>query len=90
MIKRGDVVGLKSDTSKRLFWKLAIVDKLLMGVDGHVQAAVIKVSEPQGGTKLLRRSVKHLFPIEVKVEDSMNDSSTEQTQEQTMQLSSAT
>ena len=89
MIKRGDVVVLKSDTSKRLFWKLAIVDKLLMGVDGHVRAAVIKVSKPQGGTKLLRRSVKHLFPIEVRVEDSMNDSSTEQTQEQPCNLASA-
>ena len=69
---------LKSDTSKRLFWKLAIVDKLLMGVDDHVQAAVIKVSKPQGGTKLLR-SVKYLFPIKVRVEDATNDASTEQT-----------
>ena len=40
-------------------------------------------------TKLLRRSVKHLFPIEVRVEDSTNDSSTEKTQEQPCNLASA-
>ena len=85
-----DVVVLKSDTSKRLFWKLAIVDKLLMNVDGRVRAAAIKVSESQGGTKLLRRSVKqHLFPIEVRVEDLTDDLSSEQTQEQPCNLASA-
>ena len=31
MIKKGDVVLLKNDTSKRLFWKLAIVSDLLEG-----------------------------------------------------------
>ena len=89
VFKRGDVVVLKSDTSKRSLWKLGIVDNLLMGADDRPQAAVIKVSEPQGGTKLLSRTVKHLFPIEVRVEDFTNDSSTEQTQEQLCNLASA-
>ena len=66
----GDVVVVKSDTSKRLFWKLAIVDNLLTSADGHVRAANVRVSEPSGNTKLLRRSVKYLFPIEVRQEQS--------------------
>ena len=81
MIKTGDVVVLKNDNSKRLFWRLAIVENLLMGADGHVHAAVIRVSKPQGGTKILRRSIKHLFPIEVRLEDLCDELSTEQAQE---------
>ena len=64
-IKVGDIVVVKSDTSKRLFWKLAIVDNLLTSTDGNVRAANVRVSESSGNTKILRRSVKHLFPIEV-------------------------
>lgn len=59
-------VVVKDDSSKRLFWKLTV---LIMGDDQQVRAAVIKVSDPQGNTRLLRRYVKHLYPIEVRNED---------------------
>ena len=73
---------LKNDNSKRIFWRLAIVDELFMGASGHVCAAVVRVSEPQGGTKMLRRSIKHLFSIEVRQEDPCDELSTKQAQEQ--------
>ena len=65
VIQIGDVVVLKSDTSKRVFWKLAIVKELLKGNDDQIRAAVVTVADSRGGTKLLRRSIKHLYPIEV-------------------------
>ena len=65
LIQVGDVVVLKNDTSKHIFWRLAVVNELLKGSDGKVRAAVVKLGNPRGGHKLLRRSVKHLFPIEV-------------------------
>ena len=68
-IQQGDVVLLKSDTSKRLFWKLAIVKGLLEGADDRVRAAVVKIPDPQVGFKLLRRSIKHLYLIEVRPEE---------------------
>ena len=40
-----------------IFWKLAIVSELLKGADNKVWAAVVKVVDPQGGHKLLRRSI---------------------------------
>lgn len=58
----GDVVLLQNDKTKRVLWKLAIVKELLTGVDGKVRAAVVQVS---GSKNLLKRSVKHLIPIEV-------------------------
>jgi len=65
-ISVGDVVMLKNDSTKRLFWKLAIVHELLTGNDGRVRAAMVKVTDDQNKMRSLRRSTKHLIPIEVK------------------------
>ena len=59
------MVVLKNDTSKRIFWRLAIVNELLKGDDNKARAAVVKFMDPRGGHRLLRRSIRHLYPIEV-------------------------
>ena len=73
-INVGDLVILKNDSSKRLFWKLAIVQELLTGNDRRVRAAVMKVTDDQNKTRLLRRSMQHLIPIEVKETESLRSS----------------
>jgi len=65
VIAVGDVVVLKNDSTKRHFWKLAIVQQLLKGHDEVVRAAIIKVVDGEGKSSLLRRSIQHLIPIEV-------------------------
>lgn len=77
-IAKGDVVVVKDDASKRLFWKLGVVKDLITGDDQQVRAAVVKVSDPKGHTSLLRRSVRHLYPIEVRDEDIEDVPSTEE------------
>ena len=66
-IRKGDIVILKDDTTKRLFWKLAVVHELLPGRDGKVRAAVVKVGAADEGKRatFLKRSIQHLYPIEV-------------------------
>ena len=59
----GDVVLLQNDSTKRALWKLAIMKELLAGSDRQVRAAVVQVA---GTGNLLKRSVEHLIPIEVK------------------------
>ena len=66
----GDVVILKNDSTNRMFWKLAKVERLLTGKDGIVRAALIKVSNSDRNPRLLKRSVKHLYPLEVKSNES--------------------
>ena len=61
----GDVVILYNEFSKRAFWRLGIVKELLPGKDGLIRAAVVKVINSER-PKLLRRSVQHLIPLEVK------------------------
>ena len=40
-IAKGDVVIVKDDASKRIFWKLAIVQDLVTGDDQQLKAAVV-------------------------------------------------
>ena len=59
----GEVVLLQNDSTKRVLWKLAIVKELITGIDSKVTAAVIQVADSRN---LLKRSIKHLYQIEVK------------------------
>jgi len=66
-ISVGDVVIVRDDNAKRLFWKLARVVELLPGPDRITRAALINVSCESGPPKILKRSISHLIPIEVDV-----------------------
>jgi len=64
-IKVGDIVILKDESSKRIFWKLAKVVELLKGSDGIARAMLINVFTGSSPPKVLKRSIRHLIPIEV-------------------------
>ena len=64
-VKVGDIVLLKDENVKRVFWKLAKVVKLLKGKNNIARAALINVAVDNGLPKILRRSIKQLIPIEV-------------------------
>ena len=59
---------MKDDLTKRLFWKMVIVEELLPGKDGQVRAALVRVSSSGNHPAILRRSVRHLIPLEVSKE----------------------
>ena len=63
-IEVGDVVVLKDDQTKRQFWKLARIEELIIGRDGNIRAAKVRVPNDKG-TSLLIRHLKHLVPLEV-------------------------
>ena len=65
LISVGDVIILKDDLTKRMFWKLGIVKELITGRDGQTRAALIKVPNY---AKLLRRSITHLIPVELQAD----------------------
>ena len=56
---------MRDDNTKRLFWKLARVVEMLTRQDGIARAALINVSCGSGPPKILKRSTRHLIPIEV-------------------------
>ncbi len=69
----GDIVIIRTDQTKRNFWKLAKVEELLCGEDGVARAAIVRVlRENSDHSQLLRRSIQHLIPIEVRHEGATN------------------
>ena len=52
--------------SKRVLWRLGIVTELLTGSDGITRAAIVKTVNSER-TRFLRRSIKHLIPIELSI-----------------------
>ena len=65
LIEVDDVVLLKDDNTPSIFCKLAVVQELIMGKDGHVKNAKVKVLNNSGKLVILTRSVSHLVPLEV-------------------------
>ena len=66
----GDIVIVRNEKTNRNFRKLAKVEDLLQGGDKVVRATVIRICvEYSNRTQLLRRPLRHLFPIEVRSSD---------------------
>ena len=78
-VKVGDIVILKDDSVKRIFWKLAKVTELLHGSDGVARAALVHVSNENEPPKVLKRSIRHLIPIEVSDDIPVDDADEEAT-----------
>ena len=61
----GDIVVVKNDFSKRQFWKLGKIEELIIGTDGRVRAAKVRIPASKG-SQVLMRSLKHLAPLEIR------------------------
>ena len=77
-ISVGDIVVVKSDSTKRAFWKLARVEELLISKDGKIRAARVKVANSERNPTCIRRVIQHLIPLEIA---SSNEVSTETVEE---------
>lgn len=64
-INVGDIVLVHDDSKKRGFWSLGKVEELITGIDNKVQGAVVTVYTGGRHTKLLRRSIAHLYRLEI-------------------------
>ena len=65
IVERGDVVIVQEDNVKRGSWKMAVVEDLIVGRDGVVRGAKVRLVR-KGKSVFLNRPVQKLFPTEVK------------------------
>ena len=63
----GDIVLVKDDMSKRMFWKIAMVKESIPGRDSQIRAAAVRVGD---SSRLIKRSLTHLIPLELNVVES--------------------
>ena len=71
-MSEGDIVIIHSDKQPRGLWSLGKVKKLLVGNDGEVQGAVLRVAGQGRRAKFLRRPVQKLYPLEMPSHDRGN------------------
>ena len=64
----GDVVLIKDDSLKRNFWSKGKVEKLIVGKDGEVRGALLKVKN-NGKVSYINRPVQKIVPLEVRKEE---------------------
>lgn len=58
-LSEGDVVIIE-DKGPRTFWKMCRIEKTYPGSDGTIRSCLLRSS----GKELLRRSTKHIYPLE--------------------------
>ena len=62
----GNMVILRNNNTRRMFWKSAKIEELLPRSDGVVRPAKVRVIGEGGKPITLRPSIQHLIPLEVK------------------------
>ena len=56
---------MEDEKVRRPFWKLGVVEQIILGRDGQIRGAIVRVWAKDKGCKLLRRPIQHLYPLEV-------------------------
>ena len=64
-VQTGDVVVIHNDIKRQNFWNIGKIEELIIGRDGEVRTARVRVYNGQGKSHLLNRPVQKLYPIEV-------------------------
>jgi hypothetical protein len=64
-ISEGDIVLLRSDSTARNFWQLAVIEEFISSRDGKIRAAIVKTINGQGKPSRLRRVIQHLISLEI-------------------------
>ena len=77
-IRVGDIVVVHSDEKRRGFWNLGKIEDTIVGVDGEIRGAVVRVFTGQKRSKLLKRPIQKLFPLEVNERDDLIPDSQDQ------------
>ena len=67
--KPGDVVVVHDDDHPRGYWKLAVIEKLIVGRDRLACGAVLQLSSKDGQHTTLQRPLQRLYPLEISSED---------------------
>ena len=65
LIDVGDVVVVHDQDHPRGFWKIARVERTLIGKDGHIQGAVLRLPSKNGRPTILQRPLQLLYPLEI-------------------------
>ena len=61
----GDIVVVHGDEKRRGFWNMGRIEDVIIGTDGEIRGAVVRVYTRQKRSKLIHRPLQKLFPLEI-------------------------
>ena len=71
----GDIVVLKNESTKRIFWKTAKVKELIRSEDDVVRSAKTRILNSDNRRSIImRRPIQHLIPLEIRAATSKDTS----------------
>ena len=70
-----DLVIVHNENQPRGFWKIAKVEGTIVGRDGKVRGATVRMSSGDGKTTVLQRPVSLLYPLEISCQSDSTDTS---------------
>ena len=79
IVQRGDIVTVYDEGHPRGLWRLGKIEDLVCGTDGVVRGVCLRVTSKTGTSKIIRRPLQHIFPLEVRSNHVDEDSITKDT-----------
>ena len=64
VVAKGDIVLLEDDNTKRIQWKMGMVERLITGKDGQVRRVEVRIIS-QGKTHFLSRPIQKIYHLEI-------------------------
>ena len=64
VVAKGYIVLVEDDNTKRIQWKMGMMERLITGKDGHVRGLEVRTIS-QGKTRCLSRPIQKIYPLEI-------------------------
>ena len=74
-INVGDVVTVHDENLPRGLWRLGRVEELINGANGKVRSVVVRIPSKGANSKVIKRPIQRLYPLEFSSEESSNPAS---------------
>ena len=77
-ISVGNIVVVHDENLPRGLWRLGKVEELIVGADGNVRFARVRISSPNRSPISVKRPLQRLYPLELSSDDGYGETDKQQ------------
>ena len=64
-VQEGQIVTVYDEGQPRGLWRMGRIEEVILGLDGKIRSARVRVQSKTGRATVLRRPIQHLYPLEI-------------------------